>query len=424
MSSKKLDQFLKTFGPGIMFAGTCIGGSHLIQSTKAGAFYGYALIGVVLFANFIKYPFFEFASRYTNATGESILEGYQKLGKWPLRIYALVTLISMFIVCAAIVAVTAGLSNHFAKSYLGLDVPQLVWVGGLMVLVLGLLIKNQFKILDIALKFIGLVLVVTVVSAFFMVLPKPLPEVSPSIFDVVGDFEFGGFAFAIALMGWMPMGVDMSTWHSIWTQERIKQTGYHPSLKQTLLDFKIGYWITIVLAVMFLVIGAKSLYIDKSIAEIKEMSAVAYSGMLVSSFTNCIGAWSGVIVSIAAFSTMFGTTITLSDGYSRSVTRTFELLFGGRGNEKRDYVLWTLALFVGSFVVIYFLGAKLGQLMNLATTISFLIAPVAGYYNYRIVFSPDVPEEKRPSRKLKVLAEVGLVVLSLLSVGYLIDMVI
>ena len=81
-----------------------------------------------------------------------------------------------------------------------------------------------------------------------------------------------------------------------------------------------------------------------------------------------------------------------------------------------------IRLFVGSFVVIYFLGAKLGQLMNLATTISFLIAPVAGYYNYRIVFSPDVPEEKRPSRTLKVLAEVGLVVLSLLSVGYLIDM--
>ena len=94
MSSTKLDQFLKTFGPGIMFAGTCIGGSHLIQSTKAGAFYGYALLAVVVFANFIKYPFFEFASRYTNATGDSVLEGYQKLGKWPLRIYAMVTELS------------------------------------------------------------------------------------------------------------------------------------------------------------------------------------------------------------------------------------------------------------------------------------------------------------------------------------------
>ncbi len=422
MSSNKLDQFLKTFGPGIMFAGTCIGGSHLIQSTKAGAFYGYALLGVVLFANFIKYPFFEFASRYTNATGESILEGYQKLGKWPLRIYALVTISSMFIVCAAIIAITAGLISFFSKTYLGLELSFHSWVIGLMVLVLALLIINQFKILDIALKVIGLVLVVTVVSAFVIVIPEDLPQASPKMLDVIGDFEFGGFAFAIALMGWMPMGVDMSVWHSIWTQERIKQTGYHPSLKQTLLDFKIGYWITILLAVMFLVIGAKSLYTEYSIAAIKQMSPVQYSGLLVSGFTKCIGKWSGVIVSVAALSTMFGTTITLSDGYSRSVTRTFELLFGGRSQEKRNYVIWTLVLFVGSFVVIYFLAAKLGKLMNLATTISFLIAPVAGYFNYKIVFSEEVPEDKRPSKTLKILAEAGLVALTLLSIGYLVDM--
>ena len=84
MNSTKLQQFFKTFGPGIMFAGTCIGGSHLIQSTKAGAFYGFGLLAVVAIANLLKYPFFEFASRYTNATGDSILEGYFRIGKWDL----------------------------------------------------------------------------------------------------------------------------------------------------------------------------------------------------------------------------------------------------------------------------------------------------------------------------------------------------
>ena len=51
-------KFFKTLGPGILFATTAIGVSHLVQSTRAGAEYGFALIGFVLMANILKYPFF------------------------------------------------------------------------------------------------------------------------------------------------------------------------------------------------------------------------------------------------------------------------------------------------------------------------------------------------------------------------------
>ena len=36
--------FKKTLGPGILFASTAIGVSHLVQSTKAGALFGFGLI--------------------------------------------------------------------------------------------------------------------------------------------------------------------------------------------------------------------------------------------------------------------------------------------------------------------------------------------------------------------------------------------
>ena len=35
---------LKAVGPGILFAGACIGVSHLVQSTRAGAGYGFDLL--------------------------------------------------------------------------------------------------------------------------------------------------------------------------------------------------------------------------------------------------------------------------------------------------------------------------------------------------------------------------------------------
>ncbi len=54
---EKLNRLLKTLGPGILFASTAIGVSHLVQSTRAGAEFGFALIGFVMLATLLKYPF-------------------------------------------------------------------------------------------------------------------------------------------------------------------------------------------------------------------------------------------------------------------------------------------------------------------------------------------------------------------------------
>ena len=48
--------FLKALGPGLLWAGAAVGVSHLVQSTRAGATYGFALLGIVLLANVFKYP--------------------------------------------------------------------------------------------------------------------------------------------------------------------------------------------------------------------------------------------------------------------------------------------------------------------------------------------------------------------------------
>jgi len=60
--NERLNRLLKTLGPGILFASTAIGVSHLVQSTRAGAEFGFALIGFVMLAILLKYPFFEYGS--------------------------------------------------------------------------------------------------------------------------------------------------------------------------------------------------------------------------------------------------------------------------------------------------------------------------------------------------------------------------
>ena len=78
---------ISKLGPGLLFAGAAIGVSHLVQSTRAGADFGWGLLWVLVLVNFFKYPFFEFGARYALANGESLLDGYMKLGKGYLWIY-------------------------------------------------------------------------------------------------------------------------------------------------------------------------------------------------------------------------------------------------------------------------------------------------------------------------------------------------
>ncbi|MFG0312954.1 MAG: divalent metal cation transporter, partial [Phycisphaerales bacterium] len=51
---------LQAIGPGILLAGAAIGASHLIQSPRAGAGFGFGMLGVLLLACVTKYPFLEF----------------------------------------------------------------------------------------------------------------------------------------------------------------------------------------------------------------------------------------------------------------------------------------------------------------------------------------------------------------------------
>ncbi|MCI2285684.1 hypothetical protein L3081_22770 [Colwellia sp. MSW7] len=60
----KLTKYFALLGPGIVWAATSIGVSHIVQATRAGADFGFALLGFIILAHVIKYPFFLFGPQY------------------------------------------------------------------------------------------------------------------------------------------------------------------------------------------------------------------------------------------------------------------------------------------------------------------------------------------------------------------------
>jgi Mn2+/Fe2+ NRAMP family transporter len=122
---------IKSLVPGLLWAGAAIGISHLVQSSRAVAIYGFDLVGIILLINLFKYPFFEFGPRHAASTGESLLYGYNRVGKWGLIFCAVLTLGTMFTLQAAVTAVTAGLfSNVFTGSFSDFSWAALVVLSG------------------------------------------------------------------------------------------------------------------------------------------------------------------------------------------------------------------------------------------------------------------------------------------------------
>lgn len=416
-----MKNILKVLGPGILFASTAIGVSHLVQSTRAGAGYGFALLWAVLAANLFKYPFFEYGSRYANSTGESIIDGYKRIGNWMLWLYFFLTIGSMFFIVAAVGFVTAGFcDNLFGLSALvsGFKLFPVLLV---FVVCTGILLAGKFKALDGLIKIIGIVLLFSTLLAFALTLAHgPIPKVDTFIKPEV--WSNSGILFIIALMGWMPTALDLSSWNSLWTLERIKQTGYHPTMKETLFDFNFGYWAAAILSVCFVTMGAFLIY--GSGVEMPGSSA-KFANKVVELYTTTIGQWSYLIIASAAFSIMIGTTLGVFDGYARSIERTTELLFMSEENAKlalndrKVYIISLLVCAIGGFAIIAFFMNHFKALVDLATTISFLIAPLIAIVNFRLVSKKYLKEEHVPPKWMQILSYTGILFLSGFSLFYI-----
>lgn len=400
-------QLSKALGPGILFASTCIGVSHLVQSTRAGADYSMALLWAVVVANVFKYPFFEFAARYTNATGRSILDGYYKKGSWIMWLYIAITIPSMFTVSAAVTFVTAGLLENLLQ----LPYSTEVWTFVLLLICVVILMMGKYKALDGLLKILGAALVITTLVAFGAIVING-PVGKEVTFSNAAVWQPSGLIFLVALMGWMPTAVDISAWTSLWGEERMLQTNYHPKLRETLIDFNIGYWASAVMAICFLTLGAYIFYGTQT--ELSNSSG-GFANQVVSMFTEAIGPWSYWFISLAAFTTMFSTTITVLDGYGRSMSRSLKLVLKKDSEKKTNYILLIFIISAGTLIIVMQFLNNLRQLVDLATIISFIIAPLAALLNYYVIFSSEVDEQFRPKPWLRYLALAGIIFLFVFS---------
>jgi len=332
-------------------------------------------------------------------------------------LYILIMLFSMFFVAAAVGAVTAG----FVVQLFGLNdlfgVQTGIIVCALLFIICGVLLwLGKYSSLDKGIKVLGAFLLVSTLVAFALVLLKP--PVSSSLYDQMFFFPRNNeqWFFLLALMGWMPTAVDLSAWNSLWTIEKHKTIHQKPSLKATLFDFRFGYLISSLLALCFLTLGAKLLY--DSGTKIPD-NASHFAAEIVNLYSSVIGQWSEVVIGIAACSIMLGTCIAVVDGYARSVEEVLVVSGQPTQPKRQAYKLGLGITIIGAFAIVLVLSKSLKSLVDIATCISFLFAPIIAISNYLLVTSKALKKEEQPGLALRIWSVTGIIFLSAFSLIFM-----
>lgn len=407
------NNFWKALGPGLIWAAAAIGVSHLVQSTRAGASYGFQLVVVVLLANLFKYPFFQFGPRYAVATNTSLVEGYRKRGMWAVVLFAVLTLGTMFTIQAAVTSVTVGI----IKSVFPVDLSYTAVTIILILICAIIVLIGHYKVLDRLIKFVIIILSISTLIALFSAFAKNTEPVRLN--QLPFEFNITNISFIVALVGWMPSAIDISVWNSLWTLAKIKETNYRPTLKESLLDFNIGYIGTTFFALAFLGLGALVMF--NRGAEFAQ-SGVQFANQLFGLYTTGIGDWAYYIIAIAALTTMFSTTLTVLDAYPRVITPVVEALSRKTFTPKRNTIfqyIWMAVLIIGAVLLISVYSTKMKLLVDIATTLSFITAPVLGFLNLKAITGKEVDQEYRPSKGLVIFSWIGIAVLAVFALYFL-----
>lgn len=365
---------LGALGPGILMASAAVGGSHLIASTQSGAIYGWQLAIIIILANLFKYPFFRFGAQYTLDTGKTLLEGYREKGGFYLWIFTILNIFASVINTAAVGLLCAVILTFVLPFSVPLPILSAIVLG----VSLALLLLGKYRVLDSLSKLIMISLTLATVIAVVIAMSRG--AVAPPDYVSATPWNMGALAFIVALMGWMPAPIEISAINSMWVVAKRRLTKV--SYRDGLFDFNVGYIGTAILAIVFLALGA--LVQHGSGVEVEKVGG-RYIAQLINMYASTIGEWSRLLIAFIAFACMFGTTITVIDGYSRTNLEGIRLLLNKKETRQTYLNLSMLFTTASGLVVLFFFNNALAPMLQFAMIASFVTTPIFAALNLVLV---------------------------------------
>ncbi|MDI3389313.1 Nramp family divalent metal transporter [Streptomyces sp. B-S-A8] len=294
-------------GPGIVVAATGVGAGDLVATLIAGSNFGYTLLWAAVIGCLVKISLAEACGRWHLATGRTLFDGWQSLGRWTTVYFAIYVVIWGFVYGA-----TAMSSSALPLVALFPEGPDLkVWAVAMGLVGLVFVWFNKYAVFEkLMTVLIGIMFVVVVYVAI-----RVTPNLGEAFTGLVPILPDGSLLYTLGLVGGVGGTITMAA-YGYWVNAKgWTDTGW---MKVMRLDNRVAYITTGVFVVAMLIVGAELLHttglaltqggqglIDLgTILEDRYGTATAklfLVGFFATSFSSLVGVWHGVSLMFADF---------------------------------------------------------------------------------------------------------------------------
>lgn len=338
---------LKRIGPGMILSASIVGSGELIATTTLGAEVGYIALWVILISCIIKPSVQSELGRYTIATGETGLAGFNHvpgprlLGvNWIVWMWAFMVLMTMF----QIGAMFGGVAQVLNQLVPSVDVKM--WVPLLAAITLFLLLSGGYERVEkLATIKVGLFTMLTFMCALIMISQPENFQWSQLSEGLKFRLPPEGLTTAVAVFGITGVGAAELFMYPYWCVEkgyarfagkrdnspqwRSRALGWIGVMNLDILASMVIYMLA---TVAFYLLGAGILHSRGLVPAAKDMIPI-----LSNMYTQTLGGWSVGLFYLGAIATLYGTIFAATAANARVYADMARLLglFNGDDYAKR-----------------------------------------------------------------------------------------
>ena len=422
---------LRKIGPGVILCASIVGSGELIATTTLGAQVGYAALWVILLSCFIKPAVQAEIGRYTIASGETGLEGFNRFPgprwkvNWVVWTWAVMVTLTFFQVGAMFGGV-AQVMNQLVPA-----VAVNLWVLVFLALTLALLLGGGYERIErLAMVKVGLFTMLTFLCALLLMrMPKYFAwsQIWEGLkFRLPGE----GMATAVAVFGITGLGATELFMYPYWCVEKgyarmsgkadgsrqwqVRARGWIHVMHVDIVASMVVYTIA---TVAFYLLGAGVLHGMGKVPAAQDMIPV-----LSNMYTQTLGPWAVWVFYVGAIATLYGTIFAATAAHSRLYADMFRLMGFFRADDypqrvryRRRFV-WFLTVIPA---ILFFVFQSPVKMVVAGGVAQALMLPVIGigtlYLRHRCL-----PKQVSPSAGITVAVWVGAVVMLCFAGYYLV----
>jgi Mn2+/Fe2+ NRAMP family transporter len=330
------------FGPGLILSASIVGSGELIATTTLGAQAGFALLWLVIFSTLVKVAVQVELARWTIATGQPALTGYNKvpprIGRigWVNVLWAVLALSKLLQVAGIIggTAVAFSIMLPIGGDPLGFT-SLLIWTTLLAFGSIAMLYSNKYSVVER-----GAVALVVIFTAVTVLIALGLPF-TPFPYDggdLASGLTFlipaGALGAALAMFGITGVGADEITFYTYWCVEKGYARWVGPNDGSEEWVRRANGWIRVMykdalVSWVIYTFGTLAFYLMGAAVLNPQGLVPQGNGMITTLsriYTDTLGEWAGILFLIGAIAVLGSTMWAAIPSWARMYTNLLATL--------------------------------------------------------------------------------------------------